>query len=218
MAILNKIAGIRDGLKVEKTGYDERSEFRFFRSEDVANAVRASMAEHGVVNRTIIREWSEDSKWDSNGRNRPRHTIVADVVFTDIEDGTEYVTSVIATGSDTGSDRGPRKAMTQAFKEACIDVFIITEEMEKFDSDSSPESEPINMTPPTPEAADIGKITNTIGALVRDGEHPLTGKMVTLIGARIAKENGIGEEQIEWKNNLQVMTGVLKAIENGEVE
>ena len=217
MAILKKIAELRDSLNVEKTGYDERSEFYFFRASDVANAIRKGMAEHGIVHRTEVNEWTEDNKWDQNGRNRPRHTVKATVTFVDIDDGSEFSTQVIATGSDTGSDRGPRKAMTQVFKEAVIDVFIVTDEMEKFDSDSYPEQEPISTIPAEDPSAGLNDLTAKVGEMIRD-ESPVDGPMVNAVGTRLAAELGVSADQKEWKRDVRVMAALVKALENGEAE
>lgn len=218
MAILEKIAKIRDGLVVEKTGYDERSDFKFFRASDVANGVRKAMAEHGVVHSTKIEKWTEDNFWDQNGRNRPRHTAMATVTFKDVDDGSEFPTQVIATGSDTGSDRGPRKLMTQIFKEAAIDVFIVTDEMEKFDSDGDKEAEPINNSAPASIKDEVMDYTEYVRAASNDPESGYTGAIIGAIGKRIAKENGVDERSSEWRKSDLVMRKLVEAMQNGEVE
>jgi len=218
MAILEKIAKIRQGLEIEKTGYDERNEYAYFRAEDVARGVRDAMVENGVVHRTEILEWTEDNKWDQNGRNRPRITVKARVIFIDSEDGSEFPTDVIATGSDTGGDKAARKYAVQAFKIAAIDVFTIVEDMGHFDSDGDKESEPINNTPPAEAPKNVSELSGEIGAIVTDETNPVTGEMVTQIGNRIAKSLGLDEKPREWKKSEAVLAKVLEAIEKGEVE
>lgn len=208
--IFAKILTIQQNLNVEKTGYDERQDYHYFRAEDVANAVRAAMNTHGVIHRTEILETREDNKWDQNGRNRPRISFTGRVTFVDVEDGSEFSTDVVATGSDTGGDKGARKAQIQAFKIAALDVFIITEDMEKFDSDGDKESEPINMDETPQEVrATVQELVAEVAAITKDEGNPVTGKDVGEIGARIAKELGFGVKSTIWKKESAVMERVV---------
>lgn len=218
MAILQKILNIQSTLRAEKTGWDERQEYAYWKADDIARSVKEKMNEEGIIHRTSIIEWAEDNKWDQNGRNRPRVTFKAGVTFVDVEDGSEFTTEVVATGADTGGDKATRKAQIQAFKIAIVDLFIITEESEKFDSDGDAESEPINMTPPPPKAATVAELVAKVAEYVKNDDHPLTGANVNSMGMRIAKENGVSEEAREWKKSDTVLTLLLQAIENGEVE
>lgn len=218
MTILNKIADIRKGLVIEKTGYDERNDYRYFRSDDVAKAVRDAMVEHGVIHRTSILEWREDNFWDQSGRNRPRVTFRAAVTFTDVEDGSEFTTEAIATGSDTGGDKATRKAAVQAFKIAAIDVFTVVEGLEAFDSDGDKESEPINNSAPASIKDEVMDYTEYVRAASNDPESGYTGAIIGAIGKRIAIENGVGEKSSEWRKSDLVMRKLVEAMQNGEVE
>lgn len=219
MSAAEKILRIQQELVVEKSGYDERNEYYYYRAEDVAKAVRNKMNEVGLIHRTEITEWAEDNKWDSSGRNRPRVTFKAAVIFVDPEDNSTFATEVIATGSDTGGDKSTRKAQVQAFKIAAIDLFVITEEQEKFDSDGDPESEPISTAEPVEDEETVKSVTKEISAIVNDEDNPITGQNVGAIGKRIAQEvHGKEIPAATWKKDLQVIKAVLKAIQNGEVE
>lgn len=217
MTAAAKILQIQQTLEVEKTGYDENNEYFYFKADDVARDVRRAMNEVGLIHRTEIIEWSEDNKWDQNGRNRPRVTFRAKIIFVDPEDGSEFSTEVVATGSDTGGDKGPRKAQVQAFKIAALDLFVITEGS-AFDSDGAKESEPINAAEKAPEATTISSITNEIGDRVRDSDDALTGAMVTAVTKRIAGELKKPGNQTDWKNDIQVMTQVINELRKGAVE
>lgn len=218
MAILQKIFNIQKNLHVEKTGWDERQEYAYWKADDIARAVKDQMNTEGVIHRSTVLEWSEDNKWDQNGRNRPRISERVAVTFVDIEDGSEFTTEVVATGSDTGGDKSTRKSAVQAFKIAIVDLFVITEDAEAFDSDGAKESEPINVSAAAPEATTIASITNEIGDRVRDKDDALTGAMVTAVTKRIASELKKPGNQTDWKNDIQVMTGVIEALRKGAVE
>ena len=219
MSINDKILKIQQTLEVEKTGWDERSEFAYFRADDVANAVRKALNERGIIHRTTITNLRDDNFYDPNGRNRPRVTFQATVTFIDVEDGSELSTDVIATGSDTGGDKSTRKAQVQAFKEAAIDLFIITEEFGKFDSDGDKEAEPVATTPTKREQSETAaELLNKLTAMVKDESNVLvTGEWVGKIAPPIAEKYGIGKLRKDWGNSVEVLTEILKAAENGEV-
>lgn len=217
MAILQKIAAIRADLSIEKTGYDERQDYFYFKAEDVAKGVRSAMVEHGVIHRTEILEWKEDNFWDQSGRNRPRHTVKARVVFIDSEDGSEFATEVIATGSDTGGDKGPRKAAVMCFKVAAIDVFTIVEDMGAYDSDGQPEMEPISSEPAKQQQQTVAELSATVADMVNDPQMDhITGPVVTEVGNRVAVEI-LGQETkaAVWKKNKDVLLKLIAELENG---
>ncbi|AXC36179.1 hypothetical protein SEA_FORK_71 [Microbacterium phage Fork] len=208
--IFGKILHIQQNLTIEKTGYDERQDYHYFRAEDVAVGVRRAMSEQKIIHYTEILETREDNKWDQNGRNRPRVSFTARVHFVDTEDGSSVSTDVVATGSDTGGDKGTRKAQVQAFKIAAVDLFIITEEHDKFDSDGDKESEPINMDEAPQEVrATVQELVAEVAAITKDESNPITGKDVGEIGAKIAKELGFGIKSTIWKKESAVMERVV---------
>lgn len=219
MSINEKILNIQRSLEVEKTGFDIRNEYAYFKADDVANAVRGALNNHGIIHRTKITDLREDNFYDPNGRNRPRVTFQATITFVDVEDGSEFSTDVVATGMDTGGDKATRKAAVQAFKIACIDLFIITEEFGKFDSDGDKEAEPV-ATEPTKRQKDesAAEVYNQITAIVQDPTNPVDGATAGKMGNRIAKEQGVEEKMAKWKQEIGVVTELLAAIKRGDVE
>lgn len=218
MAITQKILEIQRTLEVEKTGYDERNDFYYFSADDVANAVRAKMNEHGVIHRTTITDLREDNFFDTNGRNRPRVTFQATVTFIDAEDGSEFSTDVVATGSDTGGDKATRKAAVQAFKVACIDLFVITEEMGRFDSDGDKEAEPVATETAAAKKASTAELFNRVTAIINDESNPITGADAGKVGNRIAAELGFEPKGSVWRKEAAVLERVIADLEAGVIE
>ena len=217
MGINAKILSIQQEANVEKTGFDERQEYYYFKADDVLNAVRKQLNAKGIVTRSRILRWEQENFYDTNGRGRPRTTAEVEVVYVDAESGEEFVTSALATGSDVGGDKGPRKLATQAKKISLLDTFLIGENSDRFDSDSDPEQPAVNMTEPVDPSAGLNDLTAKVGEMIRD-ESPVDGPMVNAVGTRLAAELGVSGDQKEWKRDVRVMAALVKALENGEAE
>ena len=217
MGINAKILSIQQEVNVEKTGFDERQEYYYFKADDVLNAVRKQLNAKGIVTRSRILRWEQENFYDTNGRGRPRTTAEVEVVYVDAESGEEFVTSALATGSDVGGDKGPRKLATQAKKISLLDTFLIGENSDRFDSDNDPEQPAVNMTEPVDPSAGLNDLTAKVGEMIRD-ESPVDGPMVNAVGTRLAAELGVSIDQKEWKRDVRVMAALVKALENGEAE
>ena len=217
MGINAKILSIQQEVNVEKTGFDERQEYYYFKADDVLNAVRKQLNAKGIVTRSRILRWEQENFYDTNGRGRPRTTAEGVGVYVDAERGEEFVTSALATGSDVGGDKGPRKLATQAKKISLLDTFLIGENSDRFDSDSDPEQPAVNMTEPVDPSAGLNDLTAKVGEMIRD-ESPVDGPMVNAVGTRLAAELGVSGDQKEWKRDVRVMAALVKALENGEAE
>ena len=225
MGIAAKILDIQRTLDIEKTGYDERQGYAYFTGEDVARSVRKEMNRVGVIHRTQIFDLEHESYWDAGGRNRLRATYRAVVTFIDPEDGSEFSTEVIATGSDVGGDKGPRKAQVQAFKIAALDLFVATEG-NNYDSDGAPEQEPVNVSKAEQKVNDsarVAELSEAIKEIVNDKGNPIVSENVNAVGRRIAKEVGLDIPDGPlgsriWRNDANVLEKVVQALKNGEAE
>lgn len=220
MAILEKIQKVRSELVVEKTGWDDKNEYAYWKADDVAAGVRAATVGAGIVHRTEILNIDIDNFWDTNGRNRPRVTAHVRVVFIDAEDGSEMPTEVLATGSDVGGDKSTRKLMVQAFKEACIDVFTIAEGMSGMDSDSYAEAEPIKSEQPAePKSRSSKEIGQELTDLINDPEFEhITGPVAMQVGQKVSDEVlGEGKKPAEWKKDARVLVELIDRLKKGEV-
>lgn len=109
MAILDKIKTIRDTLVIEKTGYDERNDYYYWKADDVAAAVRKEMNKVGVIHRVETLDVLDGNRVDAQGRDRSRITLHNRVVFIDPDDGSEYAVDAVGTGSDIGATSTPAR-------------------------------------------------------------------------------------------------------------
>lgn len=229
--ILKKINNIAGQVgSIPKSGYDDRNEYHYFTEADIKEGISSKMIEQGVVNRVVIKEHILADTWDNNGRNRPRNTVEAQVIFTDIEDGSEYVTEVVATGSDIGGDKAPRKVHTQIKKIAYIDVFNIIDGARSIDADGQAEQEPLNMAKPDEAKAQGATTTLTanemkteVGQIIKSDDDKwkaYDAQVVSKIGKRHAKDV-LGDQYTDayrWNTDARVLELVLKSITAGEVE
>ena len=224
--IHQKIAAMKAELVVQKTGYDENNDYTYFKADDVARDVHALMTEYNVVSRTTIDNdgLNIDNYWDKQGRNRPRVTAICTVSFIDADGSGFMDTQVVATGSDIGGDKATRKLMVQAFKEAAIDVFGVTEGMQAMDSDSYAEAEPDVAKEDDPELPEV-PVTDSkvLGLRVKEMiedpalEH-IDADMVVKLGREVAKEV-LGEVPGDrvWRKDARVLEPLVKRLENGDL-
>ena len=219
MSIHKKILEIQSTIEVPKSGYNDRQDFYYYAADDVLNAVRNQISKHGIIIRQSIKEWNAESFYDSQGRYRPTINILGSVTFIDTEDDTEHTVDVIASGSDTGGDKSPRKAQTQLIKIAFLNTFLISES-NAFDSDGSPEMEPVNVKPAQEKietAASVADLTAQIGELVKSGT--IEASTVNKVGQRISdKVLGEGVAATSWRKDARVLQELANALKNGEVE
>lgn len=224
--IHQKIAAMKAELVVQKTGYDENNDYTYFKADDVARDVHALMTEYNVVSRTAIDNdgLNIDNYWDKQGRNRPRVTAICTVSFIDADGSGFMDTQVVATGSDIGGDKATRKLMVQAFKEAAIDVFGVTEGMQAMDSDGYAEAEPDVAKEDDPELPEVPVTdSKTLGLRVKEMiedpalEH-IDADMVVKLGREVAKEV-LGEVPGDrvWRKDARVLEPLVKRLENGDL-
>ena len=200
-SIAKKILDIQRNIVVEKTGYDERNDYYYWKADDVAAAVRREMNRVGIIHRVELLDSIDGNRVDGQGRERARVTTTSRVIFIDPEDGSEFPHDVVATGSDIGGDKHTRKAAIQAFKIACVDLFVIAEGMDKLDSDGDAEAEPEDVTQPKPQeqAPQIKDLDNRVREVTKDKESGITGPLVKEVGDILAARVGLPENSVVWR-------------------
>lgn len=219
--ILAKIHTIQSTLDVEKTGYDERNEYAYFKADDIARDVKKLMNQHKVIHRTTLTSVNDGTHIDKQGRERSRQTAEATVTFIDVEDGSEFSTDVLATGSDIGGDKSTRKLQVQAFKIAAVDVFLITEDIAKFDGDkyeAAPADEAKPGSEPAQKTKTVKELDQEVRAHVAAEDNAIDGKLVGDTGAAIAKKLGVGEKSTVWRKDVNVMKELVEELDKIDKE
>ncbi|AWY05639.1 hypothetical protein SEA_OLINDD_69 [Microbacterium phage OlinDD] len=216
--ILKKMLQIQQDLVVEKTGWDERNEYAYWRADDVAVAVRRIMNEVGVIHRVELINVDDASRVDAQGRERRRLTTTSRIIFIDPEDGSEFPHDVVATGSDIGGDKDTRKAAVQAFKIAAVDLFVVAEGMERLDSDGEAEAEPEDLSTPVESKAaatsrGLRELDKIVGGFIKDPGNPVTGPILKALADEIAEEHGVEKDSKIWRKDARVMEPVADILE-----
>lgn len=216
MSITSKILEIQKRIEVQKTGYNEKHGFTFFREEDVVNAVREELNAHGIIVRQTVEDYRHEAIYDTNGRYRPRASAVVHFQFIEVESGETFDVSVGAEGSGTGDDVSSRKLATQARKIAFLQTFQIGEGSDRYDSDSQGEQEPIATVAPASKGQNTAELVAWVGDQIRDENSPIDADIVNKVGSRIAVELGLQPKG--WNNEGAVLEKLVAALKAGEVE
>ena len=214
--IYNAIAAIQAGVgNIPKSGVGPASQgsYKYVKNDDILEAISKLMIENKVITRPNIKK--HDLVTREIGANRfVSMTIVElEVTYISLEDGSEFVTTVIAEGADNG-DKGGRKAVTQAQKIANLLTFNIATGEPDPDgmevSSMSSDKTPVQKRIATASSGGPTKIYNEIKVFL--GANELAGSVANGIGNRISGGNA------EWMKDEKVLAEVLKALKNGEVE
>lgn len=217
--ILWKMMRIQRDLKVEKTGWDDRNEYAYWKADDVAAAVRKVMNDVGVIHRVKLLNVDDASRIDAQGRERRRITTTSRIIFIDPEDGSEFAHDVVATGSDIGGDKDTRKAAVQAFKIAAVDLFVIAEGMDKMDSDGQAEADPEDLTPKPVESKaaessrSLREIDKAVGMILKDESNPVTPAILKALGDSVAESIGIDQDSKVWRKDARAMEKIVTVLE-----
>jgi hypothetical protein len=214
--IYNAIAAIQAGVgNIPKSGVGPASQgsYKYVKNDDILEAISKLMIENKVITRPNIKK--HDLVTREIGANRfVSMTIVElEVTYISLEDGSEFVTTVIAEGADNG-DKGGRKAVTQAQKIANLLTFNIATGEPDPDgmevSSMSSDKTPVQKRIATASSGGPTKIYNEIKAFL--GANELAGSVANGIGNRISGGNA------EWMKDEKTLAEVLKALKNGEIE
>jgi len=214
--IYNAIAAIQAGVgNIPKSGVGPASQgsYKYVKNDDILEAISKLMIENKVITRPNIKK--HDLVTREIGANRfVSMTIVElEVTYISLEDGSEFVTTVIAEGADNG-DKGGRKAVTQAQKIANLLTFNIATGEPDPDgmevSSMSSDKTPVQKRIATASSGGATKTYNEIKAFL--GANKLAGSVANGIGNRISGGNA------EWMKDESVLAEVLKALKNGEIE
>lgn len=216
--ILKKMLDIRKNLHVVKTGWDEKNEYAYFKADDIAFAVRQGMNEQNVIHHVKLADIIDGTRVDSQGRERSRLTTHSVITFIDTEDGSTFEHEVLASGSDIGGDKAARKTAVQAFKIAAIDLFMVVEGLETFDSDNEDEAEPEDVSAATESKSaaasrSLRELDKVVGSFIKDPENPVSGPILKALADEIAEEHGVDKDSKVWRKDARVMEPVAEILE-----
>jgi len=216
--IYNAIAKIQSGVgNIPKNGVGPASQgsYKYVKNDDILESISKLMIENKVITRPNIKRHELVTREIGANRFVAMTVVELEVTYISLEDGSEFVTTVIAEGADNG-DKGGRKAVTQAQKIANLLTFnIATGEP---DPDGMEVTAVASTTTPVQKkiaSATAGGATslyNEIKAFL--GANGLNGSVANALGERLSG----GKSPAEWSKDETVLKDVLKALKNGEVE
>lgn len=213
--IYNAIANIQSGVgNVPKNGIGPASQgsYKYVKNDDILEAISKLMIANKVITRPSILNHQLVTREIGANRSVAMTVVELQVTYISLEDGSEFVTTVIAEGADNG-DKGCRKAVTQAQKIANLLTFnIATGEPDPDGMDVAPATGATPTQKKIATASNTGptKIYNEIKAFL--GANELAGSVANSIGSRLSGGNS------EWMKDEKILAEVLKALKNGEIE
>jgi hypothetical protein len=157
MAHLAK-SGISKDRKNESQGYAFRG------IDDVYNALAPSLSEHGLCILPAVKNRVVTEKVNARGNTLFYVCVDVDFAFVSARDGSSHIVSVSGEAMDSG-DKATNKAMSAAFKYACLQAFCIPTEGDN-DADSTTHQVQAKTAPPkvakpeTAGASDLEAIKN----------------------------------------------------------
>jgi hypothetical protein len=210
------IANIQAGVgNIPKNGVGPTSQgsYKYVKNDDILESISKLMIENKVITRPNIKRHELVTREIGANRFVAMTVVELEVTYISLEDGSEFVTTVIAEGADNG-DKGGRKAVTQAQKIANLLTFNI--------ATGEPDPDGMEVAPIASATTPVQKKIATASA---GGATALYNEIKAFLGASGlpgAVANGLGNKlsggDSNWMKDEKVLTEVLKALKNGEVE
>lgn len=214
--IYSAIAAIQAGVgNVPKNGVGPASQgsYKYVKNDDILEAISRLMIENKVITRPSVRSHELVTREIGANRFVAMTVVELEVTYISLEDGSEFVTTVIAEGADNG-DKGGRKAVTQAQKIANLLTFnIATGEPDPDGMEVTPvaqQATPVQKKIASASTSNVSKTYNEIKSFL--GANELPGSVANKLGERLSGGKS------DWAKDEAVLTQVLEALKNGEVE
>lgn len=125
-----KIAAVMAEMAKEGIGKDRKNDqqgYKFRGIDDVYNALASPMSQHGLVVLPRITEREVVERVNAKGTALFYVTVKAEFDFVAAEDGSHHTVATYGEAMDSG-DKATNKAMSAAFKYACMQAFCIPTE------------------------------------------------------------------------------------------
>lgn len=168
--VYNAIVAVMANLAKNGISKDRRNDsqgYAFRGIDDVYNALAPALSEHGLCILPQVKGRSVTEKVNSRGNTLFYVCVDVDFAFVSIKDGSHHTVSVTGEAMDSG-DKATNKAMSAAYKYACLQAFCIPTEGDN-DADSSThtivpkavsQTKPTATTPALVGTTDVETITN----------------------------------------------------------
>jgi hypothetical protein len=138
---------IKDIGPVAKGRRNPEQNFQYRGVDDVMNEMQPILAKHGIFIVPEVLEHTREERQAKSGRNL-NYSIQKIAFHFVADDGSQVTAVVVGEGMDSG-DKASNKALSIAFKYACLQVFCIpTEDMKDPDNETPPPRTP---NPPAPK-------------------------------------------------------------------
>lgn len=138
----------KEGIGKDKTNSQQGYKFRGI--DDVYNALSSVIADAGLCILPRLTERSQQERTTAKGGVLFCVTVRAEFDFVSAKDGSRHTVAMYGEGMDS-ADKATNKAMSAAYKYACMEVFCIpTEGMDDADA-QTPEPAPRQQQAPAPK-------------------------------------------------------------------
>lgn len=144
---------------IGKDKYNEQQKYNFRGIDDVYNSLQPALIKNNVFCVPAVKDKRREERKTSKGNNLIYTVVDVDYTFICSDDGSQVVVGVCGEGMDSG-DKSLNKALSAAFKYACLQLFCIPTEGEMHDSEDD-----------SHEVMDRKINSNEIQALKREAER-----------------------------------------------
>ena len=218
--IYQAIAAIQGEVgNIPKNGVGPASQgaYKFISNDDIIANVSKLLTKHGVVVRSRTLDYQQAVREIGPNRGIALSIVTLETTYISTEDGSEFSVITVGEGADNG-DKGARKAYTQASKVANLLTFSIA--TGEPDPDSMDVQSVAAAAPKASAAANkVSKARTNPTTLFNEikaflGANGLPGSVANSLGDRLSG----GKAAAEWSQDEAVLTQILTALKNGEVE
>lgn len=193
--VYQAIAEVMSRLSKEGIGKDRRNEsqgYAFRGIDDVYNALAPILSDVGLCILPAVKSREVVERATSNGRTVFYVNVDVDFAFVSSKDGSSHIVSMPGEAMDSG-DKATNKAMSAAFKYACLQAFCIPTEG---DNDTENTTHVVASTPAVKVVAPKAVVKKP------QSQDKLVGESEVQTITNLATHAGITLEQICSKHNV----------------
>ena len=207
--VYQAIAEVMSRLSKDGIGKDRRNEsqgYAFRGIDDVYNALAPILSDVGLCILPAVKSREVVERATANGRTVFYVNVDVDFAFVSSKDGSSHIVSMPGEAMDSG-DKATNKAMSAAFKYACLQAFCIPT---LGDNDADATTHVVDATPAVKVVAPKAAVKKT------QSQDKLVGESEVQTITNLATHAGITLEQICSKHNVPFIE-LLPLSKAGEV-